>query len=142
MVRIIVGVIFTIIGIPGMFDDLSAWQKWFAMLNPAWSGVMVGIGVATIFLWAFGHAEKWWKRRRYKTAMIDQMTATYIVARYIDPEDTMNPGPKISIPPEILAKFETIPGAKIGENYNQELLHQWMQKTMARVFVKNRGEMG
>ena len=58
-----------------------------------------------------------------------------IINTYIDPDQTMRDGVRLAVRTEILARFEDVVGAKIGEDYNGELLHRWMQSNAARFLV-------
>ena len=115
-------------------------------------------GKVHAFLWAvlvvFGlwfAFDIWtWVRERRGTArdkqspaspIVDYATASYIVSCYIDPDQTMRDGVRLSVRVAILKRFEDVVGAKVGDNYNGELLHQWMQKNAARILVAHRGEM-
>ena len=72
---------------------------------------------------------------------VDYLQACAIVNGYIDPDGTMRDRTRLSVRTAILQRFESVVGAKIGENYNGEVLHQWMQKNAARILVENLGKM-
>ena len=72
---------------------------------------------------------------------MDYSVASHIISRYIDPDETMRDGVRLSARVDILNRFEDVVGAKLGADYNGELLHQWMQKNAARILVAHRGEM-
>ncbi len=48
---------------------------------------------------------------------------------------------RIVVRTEMPKRFENVSGAKVGENYNAEILHQLMQKNAARMLVQHRAEM-
>ena len=80
-------------------------------------------------------------QRKGAAGAVDYDQACQIANRYIDPDDTMRNGVRITVRSDILSKFDLVIGAKIGEQYNGDLLHLWLQKNAARFLVKNRGEM-
>ena len=100
-------------------------------------------------LWAAFDVWKWIRERRgiagdkpsSAPTIVDYVMASAIVNRYIDPDETMRDITRLSVRADILKQFEDVVGAKVGDNYNGELLHQWMQKNAARILVSHRGEM-
>ena len=72
---------------------------------------------------------------------VDYGQARLIINGYIDPDQAMRDGVRLSVSVDILAMFEEVVGAKLGEWYNGELLHRWLQKNAARFLVENRGKM-
>ena len=75
------------------------------------------------------------------TAVVDYMMACDIANRYIDPDLTMPGGRRIAVRSQILARFEQVGGAMVGENYNGQLLHQWLQANAARALVGHQDEI-
>ena len=80
-------------------------------------------------------------QRTGTAGVVDYSEACLIANRYIDPDNTMRDGVRIAVRSEILNKYELVTGAKIGEQYNGDLLHRWLQKNAARFLVDNRGKM-
>ena len=72
---------------------------------------------------------------------VDYTQACAIANRYIDPDQTMAAGAKITVRAQILAKFDKVVGARIGDEYNGRLLHQWLQKNAASILVAHQGEI-
>ena len=54
---------------------------------------------------------------------------------------TMPDGRRIAVRSQILARFEQVGGAMVGEKYNGQLLHRWLQKNAARALVKHQDEI-
>ena len=74
-------------------------------------------------------------------SVIDYVTACDVANRYIDPDRTMPDGRRIAVRSQILARFEQVGGAMVGEKYNGQLLHRWLQKNAARALVKHQDEI-
>ena len=72
---------------------------------------------------------------------VDYMTACVIAGRYINPDGTMAASKLIAVRAQILARFDKVVGARIGDQYNGQLLHQWFQKNAARSLVVHQDEI-
>ena len=73
--------------------------------------------------------------------VVDYMTACVIANRYIDPDETMASSKLIAVRAQILARFDKVVGARIRDQYNGQLLHQWLQKNAARSLVAHQDEI-
>ncbi len=73
--------------------------------------------------------------------LVDYLTACMIANSYIDPDNTMRAGVRITVRSQILTKSESVVGAKVGAEYNRDLLHQWFQKNAARTLVNHQDEI-
>ena len=69
------------------------------------------------------------------------MTACDIANRYIDPDLTMPDGKRLAVRSQILARFEQVGGAMVGEKYNGQLLRGWLQANAARALVGHQDEI-
>ena len=47
----------------------------------------------------------------------------------------------IAVRAQILARFDKVVGARIGDQYNGQLLHHWFQKNAARSLVAHQDEI-
>ena len=74
-------------------------------------------------------------------AVVDYMAACDIANRYIDPDLTMPDGKRIAVRSQILARFEKVGGAMVGEKYNGQLLHRWLRDNAARALVGHQDEI-
>lgn len=115
-------------------------------MNPHLSGLLVGAGGVMTLYWLIWEASEWRKHRRKKhhierTAVVDYMEACAIANRYIDPDGTMKNSLRLTVRSQVLDRFNDVVGAKIGDDYNGELLHQWLQKNAARSLVKNLADL-
>ena len=81
------------------------------------------------------------ERKEAPRSSVDYAKATLIATRYIDPDDALPVGVRITVRSQILAKFEEVEGAKVGDEYNVDLLHRWFQKNAARALVKHQSEI-
>ena len=72
---------------------------------------------------------------------MDYVTACDIANRYIDPDLTMPDIKRIAVRSQILARFKQVGGAMVGEKYNGQLLHRWLQKNAARALVGHQDEI-
>ena len=72
---------------------------------------------------------------------VDYAQACVIANRYIDPDQTMGASKLIAVRAQILARFDKVVGARIGDSYNGQLLHQWLQKNAARALVAHQDEI-
>ena len=81
------------------------------------------------------------KEKRPKGDLVDYMTACWIANRYIDPDETMGGGKLITVRAQILARFDKVVGARVGDQYNGQLLHQWLQKNAACCLVAHQDEI-
>ena len=114
---------------------LEEWEWWY------WAILCALFVIMTIF--------SGWKLHRMdkpaedipQSDLVDYMTACAIANRYIDPDDTMASGVRITVRTQILAKFDKVVGARSGLDYNVQLLHQWFQKNAARTLVAHQDEI-
>lgn len=115
----------------------------FPLGDDRW-GIMAGISALAIVALYTPSAVRAWRNRRRRSVTpvaVDYLQACAIVNGYIDPDETMRDRTRLSVRTAILQRFESVVGAKIGENYNGAVLHQWMQKNAARILVENLGKM-
>ena len=142
----------TAVGATTFTDDLSALLRSIAdwIDEGGTIGFVLWSITVILFLWVAFDIWKYWKERRTAkgqpapesdSVLVDYMTACVIANSYIDPDDTMNPRIRLSVRAQILDKFDNVVGARIGENYNGPLLHQWFQKNAARTLVKHQNEI-
>ena len=137
-----------LLGVTTMTEDFSAFLRRVAdMLSGGEHVVFWVIGV-TLIAWAAFDIFKWWREKHggcgkqsRTEPTVDYGEAGAIINRYIDPDDSMKPGVRISVRSQILAKFENVVGAKVGDGYDGELLHRWLQKNGARALVNHQGEI-
>ena len=132
-----------VVGVPGLLDDAAAWRQWIGDMSPLLSGVFMGVGGALIGLWVFVKLSNL-IRSKAKGATditVDYMTACVIANRYIDPDQTMTASKLIAVRAQILARFDKVVGARIGDQYNGQLLRQWFQKNAARSLVAHQDEI-
>ena len=80
------------------------------------------------------------RQRPPEEALVDYMAAGEIVNLYIDPDHSMGHR-RIAVRAQVLARFEKIGGAKVGDRYNEQLLYQWLQVNAARALVRHQDEM-
>ena len=130
-----------VLGVAGWEDDALEWAGWVEM-NPELAGVLVGAGSVMFMTWVVWEGARIIKWRRGRIAksqgiVVDYATASAIINRYIDPDNSMRDIHRIGVRSQIIEKFELVVGARIGDNYNGVLLHQWLQKNAGRALVKN-----
>lgn len=116
---------------------LEEWEWWY------W-GILFCLSLAGLIfaLWKLYQLENSPKDPpKNDSELVDYMTATAIASRYIDPDNTMTASVLITVRSQILAKFDKVVGARVGENYNGPLLHQWFQKNAARALVNHQNEI-
>ena len=122
------------IGVGFMLEKLFL-EEW-----PWW-----GWGIVAVLCLGGVLCSLWMQHRLLKpkqsNAVVDYTHACLIINRYIDPDQTMRDGVRMSVRGGILAMFEDVVGARVGERYNGELLHRWLQKNAARILVAHRSEV-
>ncbi len=109
---------------------------WLYISLACFGTVLVFYGVDAAY-----HRVKRRKRKPVTGSTVDYATASVIANGYIDPDNTLRAGVRITVRSQILAKFEEVPGARVGDKYNADLLHRWFQKNAARVLVKHQSEI-
>ena len=118
----------------------------FPLGDDRW-GILAGIGVLGIIAIYTPEVYRLIRRRRAKGSQpegplaVEYMMACAIADRYIDPDKTMSASKLIAVRAQILARFDKVVGAQIGDQYNAQLLHQWFQKNAARALVKHQDEI-
>ena len=110
-----------------------------------WLYIAVACFVSVLAIYGAPAAYHRWQRGRSATkpggALVSFAEACEIANRYIDPGRTMRDSVRIVVRSQILAKFELVVGAKKGDLYDHDLLHQWFQKNAARALVNHQNEI-
>ncbi len=105
-------------------------------------GVIIVFGIWMVLdIWTLFARGQRRKRKPPSGATVGYATASVIANGYIDPDNTGRDGVRIAVRSQILKKFEDVPGAKVGDEYNADLLHRWLQKNAARALVKHQSEI-
>ena len=118
----------------------------FPLGDDRW-GILAGVALLGILAIYTPVIYRQIRRRRSKIAQpgvsleVDYMKACVIANRYIDPDETMASSKLIAVRAQILARFDKVVGARIGDQYNGQLLHHWFQKNAARSLVAHQDEI-
>ena len=118
----------------------------FPLGDDRW-GILTGVGLLGIVAIYSPEIYRYIRRRLSRAPqpegpqLVDYMTAWAIARRYIDPDETMAGGKIIAVRAQIIARFDKVVGARVGDQYNGQLLHLWFQKNAARCLVAHQDEI-
>lgn len=137
-------------GLPSIIANAETWRKWLLMASgPLWFHwliVILGFVVLIYVMWP-DLKKKFYKSKsseeELNRGVVDFIGAMGIVDSYIRPATVdMRDGVRLTIKRDFIDRFDKVTGAKLGEyEYNERLLHQWMQSNAARFLIDHRGEM-
>lgn len=120
-------------------------EKLFLEEWPWWVWGIIAIFTASGAVWASWMQSRWQRRSKSEAVdvEVDYVTSGGIIDAYLQYATIgMSPAVKMSTRLEILRRFESSPGAMVGEGrYNRERLKIWMESNMGKLLVKHRDSL-
>ena len=136
------------LGVTTMPEDFAGFLRRVAGMIAAGETVVLWSIAGTLIGWAAFDVYKLLREKRAQSgkrsltaSTTDYDEACMIANRYIDPDETMAALKLIAVRSQILARFDKVVGARVGDQYNRQLLHQWFQKNAARTLVAHQDEI-
>ena len=115
-------------------------QEW-----PWWAWGILSILAVTVAVWA-----SWMQSRGQRSSKVatldnkvDYVTVGDIIDAYLQHATTgIRPAVMSSVRFDILQRFESSPGAMVGEGmYNRERLKIWLESNMGKLLIKHRNDL-